>query len=45
MAKAAQKDSLTAANIAHRKYTREARLAANIAANYATSKQLTADKL
>jgi hypothetical protein len=45
MAKAAQKDSLTVANIARRNHTKEARLAASIAANYATSKQLTADKL
>jgi len=45
MAKAAQKDSLTAANIARRKHTKEARLAANIAANYAMLKQLTVDKL
>ena len=45
MAKKAQKDSRTATNIAHKKRTREAQLAANIAANYITLKQLTADKL
>ena len=45
MAKKAQKDSLTAASIARRKHTREARLAATIVANYTILKQLTADKL
>src|SRR6266567_3855107 len=45
VAKKAQKDSRTATNIAHKKRTREAQLAANIAANYITLKQLTADKL
>ena len=45
VAKKAQKDSLTTANIAHRKHTKEARLAANIAAYYVTLKQSTADKL
>ena len=38
VAKKAQKDSLTAANIARRKYTKEAQLAANIAAHYITLK-------
>ena len=45
VAKKAQKDSLTAANIARRKHTKEARLATNIAAYYIILKQLTADKL
>ena len=45
VAKKAQKDSLTAASIARRKHTREAQLAATIAANYTILKQLTADKL
>ena len=45
VAKKAQKDSLTAGSIARRKHTREARLAATIAANYATLKQSTADEL
>ena len=45
VAKKAQKDSLTAANIARRKHTEEAQLAANIAANYATLKQSTVDEL
>ena len=45
VAKKAQKDSLTAANIAHKKHTKEAQLAASIAVHYATLKQLTADEL
>ena len=45
VAKKVQKDSLTAANIARKKHTEEAQLAANIAANYATLKQSTADEL
>ena len=40
-----QKDSLTATSIARKKRTREARLAATIAANYTILKQSTADKL
>ena len=45
MVKKAQKYLLTAANIAHRKHTEEAQLAANTAANYALLKQSTADEL
>jgi hypothetical protein len=44
VAKKAQKDSLTAANIARRKHTEEAHFAVNIAANYAKLKQSTADE-
>jgi len=45
VAKKAQKDFVTAANIVYRKYTKEAQLAANIAANYIILKQSTADEL
>jgi hypothetical protein len=45
VAKKVQKDSITAANIAHRKYTEEAQSAANIAANYTILKQSTTDEL
>ena len=45
VAKNTQKDSLTVANIARKKHTKEARLAASIAVQYATLKQLTADEL
>ena len=45
MAKKAQQNSLTAANIARRKNTKEAQLAAQIAADYAVLKQSTVEEL